>query len=215
MKGITKLLASKLFSGGVFPAEATTGDGRGGCWRGPGGGRRRGKAVDSQVTKLTNGSKAARRGAKMFKLTRLVFSTLRANNLEPLVAQRVVHDGKVGTALDLVCQRGEEELVVTELKCGFAGNRDAAAAIHGHAQTMAKPCAKARDSPYNRHMAQLAAGYHLFLKESHTLKMLSDKGIKNITGALLYANNDTSSLYPLPKYWVKRASDIVDLLRSQ
>ena len=74
---------------------------------------------------------------------------------------------------------------------------------------------RARDSSYNRHMAQLAAGYHLFLKETNTLKRLSERGITTVTGALLYANNQASSLYPLPAYWEKRASGIVDLLRSQ
>jgi hypothetical protein len=42
LKGITKRLATKLFSDGVFPESAIEGDGRGGCWRGRGGGRRRG-----------------------------------------------------------------------------------------------------------------------------------------------------------------------------
>lgn len=215
LRGITKLLSSKLFSTGSLPDSAIAGDGRGGCWRGPGGGRKRGKAVDAQVTRLVNGSKVARRGAKMLKMTRLVFSTLRLNNLEPLIAQRVVHDGRIGTALDFVCQRGGDELVVMELKTGFAGNRDSAAVISGRAQTMASPCAKARDSVYNRHLAQLAVGLHLFSREKETLNKLSYKGIKSVTGALLYVNNDASSLYPLPHYWEKRGAKIAAVLGSR
>lgn len=215
LRGITKLLNAKLFSNGAHLGEAIKGDGRGGCWRGPGGGRRRGRAVDTQMTRLVNGSKAARRGARMMKLTRLVFTTLRMHNLEPLVAQRVVHDGVIGTALDLVCQRGEDELVVMELKCGFAGDRDAPALLAGRVQTMAPPCAKAKDSVYNRHLAQLAVGFELFSRETQTVNRLSQKGITHLTGALMYVNNENSSLYPLPSYWQKRGKSLVDLLRTK
>ena len=159
-----------------------------------------------------NGSKAARRGATMLKLTRSFFAALRQHALEPLVAQRVVTNGVIGTAVDVICQRGKDEIVVMELKCGFAGDRDAAALVSGKPQTMAFPCAKARDSFFNRHMAQLAVGMHLLLQESATLKSLQARGIQKVTGMLVYVNNDTVSFYELSQYWQKRAAQIVETL---
>lgn len=212
LRGITKILATKLFSSGTFPESAIEGDGRGGCWRGRGGGRRRGSAVDAQVSRLINGSKTARKTARMLKLTQLVFKTLQLNHLEPLVAQRIVHNGRLGTAVDFICQRGADELVVMEMKTGFAGDRDAAAREAGRACFMSAPVCKAKDSQYNRHCAQLAVGLALFKDETNTLTKLRQKGIKKVTGGLLYVNNNRSSLYYLPHYWHKRDSRIVAAL---
>ena len=215
LRGITKLLSKKLFSRGIFPANAITGDGRGGCWRGLGGGRRRGRAVDAQISRLVNGTERERKGARMLQLTRLAFAAMRENGLAPVVAQRVVTDGdKIGTAVDLICQRGQHELVLVELKCGFAGDRDLAARANGRAQSMAAPCSRARDSNFNRHNAQLAVGLELFSRETETINKLREKGIHTVSGALLYVNNERTSLYELSSYWQKRGSKIATRMRS-
>ena len=110
MRGITKRLAERLFSKSALVSGP--GQWRGGAWAGEGGGLRRGKAVDSQVSRLAKLSEAARRGAKMLKLTRLTFAALRYHSLEPVEAQRVVLDASrgLGTAVDVVCTRGADEL---------------------------------------------------------------------------------------------------------
>jgi hypothetical protein len=174
---------------------------------------RAGSAVDAQVTRLINGTAKARKTARMLKLTHAVFKTLKLNGLEPLVAQRIVHDGKLGTAVDFICTKGTDELVVCELKCGFSGNRDAAARSGGRQCMMAAPCRKAKDSNFGRHCAQLAVGLALFQGETATLQKLRQKGITKLSGALIYVNNDRASVYSLPEYWMKRGPKLVQLLR--
>jgi len=210
MRGITKRLAERLYSKSALAQGP--GQWRGGAWAGEGGGLRRGKAVDAQVSRLAKLSEAARRGSKMLKLTRLAFAALRYHGLEPVEAQRVVLDaGKgLGTAIDVVCTRGADELVLVELKCGFPGNRSEPAVPRA---MMGGPLRKAVDCALHRHLAQLAATAALFKAEAGTLRALAAKGVTRVSGVLLYVNDDATEVHELPDWWERRGVKILDAIR--
>ena len=204
LRGITKLLTQKLYSSATPPSD---GSWRGGAWQGAGGGLRRGKAVDAQVSRLAKGSEALRKRSRMLKLTRLTFNALAYHGLVPVDAQRVVIDRErgIGTAVDVVCMRGEHQLVLVELKTGFGGDRTRDAGT-----CMQKPLAKAKDSHINRHFAQLAVTMHLFKRETRTLAKLLAKGVDKVSGCVLYVDGDVSEKFELPGWWERRGELIVD-----
>jgi len=204
LRGITKLLAKKIYSTVTPPSD---GSWRGGAWQGEGGGLRRGKAVDAQVSRLAKGSEALRKRSRMLKLTRLTFNALAYHGLVPVDAQRVVIDRErgIGTAVDVVCVRGEAELVLVELKTGFSGDRTRDAGT-----CMQKPLAKAKDSHINRHFAQLAVTMHLFKRETRTLAKLLAKGVDAVSGCVLYVDGDVSEKFELPAWWERRGERIVE-----
>jgi hypothetical protein len=204
LRGITKLLAKKLYSTATPPSD---GSWRGGAWQGAGGGLRRGKAVDAQVSRLAKGSEAMRKRSRMLKLTRLTFNALAYHGLVPVDAQRVVIDPErgLGTAADVVCMRGNAELVLVELKTGFGGDRTRDAGT-----CMQKPLAKAKDSHINRHFAQLAVTLHLFNREKRTLAKLLAKGVDRVAGCVLYVDGDVSEKFELPQWWARRGERIAD-----
>ena len=183
------------------------------AWRGQGGGQNRGKAVDAQVSRLVNLGGLATKSPSM-RLSRMVFSALDYYNLEPIIAQRVVIDSAKGiaTAADIVCQR-EDQLVLVELKCGYAGDRTAPAMCRGCACRLNSPCSTASDTTTNRHMAQLAATLFMFRCESETIHGLKRMGINRVCGALLYVGEDEGSvLYELPLWWEKRAKRLIEMI---
>ena len=204
LRGITKLLAKYLYSSSTPPSS---GSWRGSTWQGQGGGMRRGKAVDSQVSRLAKASAAMRKRSKMLKLTRLFFGALAYHDLVPVDAQRVVidRDNGIGTAADVVCTRGDHELVLVELKTGFGGDRTRSAGTY-----MKTPLSKAKDSHINRHFAQLAVTMHLFKRETSTLTKLLAKGIDKVSGCVLYVDGDVSEKFELPAWWERRGERIVD-----
>eukprot|EP00966_Prymnesium_polylepis_P296098 6839345-Prymnesium_polylepis.1 len=69
-------------------------------------------------------SEARRKSAKKLRLVDLIFRALHSQGMEPLMGQRVVADPErgLGTAVDLVCARGDT-LVLVEIKTGYSGNR--------------------------------------------------------------------------------------------
>ena len=204
LRGITKLLAKRLYSPATPPSN---GSWRGGAWQGAGGGLRRGKAVDAQVSRLAKGSEALRKRSKMLKLTRLTFNALAFHRLVPVDAPRVVIDPErgIGTAIDLVCMRGDHELVLVELKTGFGGDRTQSAGT-----CFQKPLVKAKDSHINRHFAQLAVTMHLFNREASTLAKLRAMGVDEVSGCVLYVDSDVSEKFALPRWWQRRGERIVE-----
>tara|TARA_B110000858_G_scaffold197583_1_gene259796 strand:+ start:10229 stop:10810 length:582 start_codon:yes stop_codon:yes gene_type:complete len=184
---------------------------RGGAWQGKGGGLRRGKAVDSQVSRLANVSAVVRKKSKMLKLTRLTFNALAYHNLVPISSQRVVIDShrRLGTAADVVCVRGNHELVLVELKTGFGGDR-----TRGAGTFMQFPLAKAKDCNINRHFAQLSATMHLFKREVETLSKLRSEGIDKVSGCVLYVDGDLTEKFDLPSWWEKRGEKILNRIGS-
>ena len=143
----------------------------------------------------------------MLKLTRVTFNALAYHGLVPVDAQRVVIDLQhgIGTAIDVVCMRGEHELVLVELKTGFGGDRTRSAGGF-----MQKPLLKAKDSHINRHFAQLAVTLHLFKREESTLAKLLEKRIDSVTGCVLYVDGNESEKFELPQWWQKRGEKIVN-----
>ena len=208
LRGITKLLAKRLFSTAELPSSSAW---RGGAWAGPKGGLRRGRAVDTQVSRLAKASAATRRDARMLKLTRLFFDALNYHQLVPVGSQRVVIDPsrRIGTAVDVVCTRGAHELVLVELKCGFVGDRSASAGTK-----FQPPLSKAKDCALHRHFAQLAVTLHLFERETRTQTKLASKGIDTVSAVLLYVDDRASEKYELPAWWKKRGGAIADRISS-
>ena len=207
LRGVAKRLGETVWVGDGDVKTSSTGDRRGKVWRGVGGGLRRGSAVDAECSRLCRVSAAKRRSSKMLKLTRTVFAALEHHNLEPVDAQRCVADAKrrLGTACDIVAQRGEDELVFVELKTGYPGTTKKCAL----AGAMKAPLQRARDTHLHRHFAQLAATLALFEAETGTQKALEAKGIARVSGALLYVDDTESTLFELPEWWRRRGDSLL------
>ena len=219
LRGITKLLSTQLFSEGVLPEAATSSNEfKGSVWKGQGGGLKRGRAVDSQVSRLAGASVSARNNAFKFKLSRIAFLALEVAGFEPVCGQRVVVDARrrIGTACDIICyQRSENALVVVELKCGFGGVRTLPACVNSKPQKLSPPCAGADDSILNRHLAQLTITKKLLENDRVFLAGLKKKfDIDAIKGCLLYSCDRDSQLHVLPSWWARRANAILDRIAS-
>ena len=214
LRGVARRLAEVVFSKGVLPTLPTPARHKGKAWRGVDGGIRRGKAVDGQVSRLAKGSAAARKGATMLKLTKHCFAALDHHGLKPVEAQRVVLDRRrrVATAADVVCQRGADELVLVELKCGYRGDRAAPARLRGRTVKMRAPLRTATDCALHRHLAQLAATHALFLRETGTVKALATRGVTRVAGALLYVDDEATELHALPDWWKRRGERLLDAI---
>lgn len=217
LRGVTKRLEGRIFSDGELPMIAKRSDlPAGGHWRGPGGGRRRGSAVDAQVSRLAGVSEAKRFGSSMLNLTKMVFSALSVRGLEPLMGQRAVCSQlhRIGTAIDLLCySSADSSLVVVELKCGFSQGRTAPAVSNGRRCFMNKPLHRAADSTINRHMAQLATTHHLLVREHATMDKLAALGILEIRGLLLYSNDSSVDFYELDSWWTERGPALLNAMR--
>jgi hypothetical protein len=217
LRGITKRLAEKLYSTGELTEEATGAtEFKGTAWKGRNGGLRRGRAVDSQVSKLAGSSANARMSAQKYKLTKMAFGALENAGIQPICGQRVVIDSNLGiaTAADMIGYReSDKSLVVVELKCGFSGTRTLPAMGTNGPQKMASPCSGAADCVLNRHLAQLTTTRHLLAKETAFTTTLKKKfGILSINGVLLYACDRDTSLYPLNRWWIKRGQPLIERL---
>lgn len=217
LRGLTKRLQARVFSNGTFPLVAIESTVRpsGGHWRGKGGGRRRGRAVDAQVTRLAAMSEARRGASKMLVLTRMLFAALAEEGLEPVMGQRAVCSTRhrVGTAADIVCYSAETKaLVVVELKCGHTGSKVAAAVRDGKPCTMATPLRRVSDCYLHRHMAQLAVTHHLLMREARTLQKLKRAGVQTVDAVLMYASDDGVDVYRLDDWWTRKAEALLDRL---
>ena len=219
LKGITKRLASKLYSVGEMDDRATSStEWTPGAWHGNQGGLRRGKAVDSQVSRLAGASTSARTNASKFKFTNLAFSALNAAGLEPVLGQRVAlsrHHG-IATAADVICyDAASDALVVVELKCGFSGSRTLAATAKRVPQNLNWPCSGASDCFLHRHLAQLAVTRHLFATEPRLASQLKKRfNITQIRGSLLYVCDRDTQLHGLGPWWQRRGKALVQMLAS-
>lgn len=220
LKGVTKRLHLKLYSAGELEDSAVSStEWTPGAWKGSNGGLRRGKAVDSQVSRLAGASDAARSKASKFKFTTLAFSALEKAGLQPVVGQRVVLSRAHGiaTAADVVCyHEATNALVVVELKCGFSGNRTLTAIVKRMPQKMGSPCSGASDCILNRHFAQLTVTRHLFATEPRLMSQLKKQfNITDIRGSLLYVCDRDTQLHELGAWWMKRGKALMELLSSE
>lgn len=211
LSGITRRLDARVFSDAKLPSFPMSGF-RGRAWVGPGGGIRRGAAVDAQVSRLARLSARHRARARMLKLTRLTFDALTYHELTPISSQRVVLDEARGiaTAVDVVCVKGAE-LVLVELKTGYSGSRTAQACSATPAWLRA-PFATAKDCALHRHLAQLAATVALFDAERATAAALGAVGVEAVTAALLYVDDQGSELHALPDWWRRRGARLLGVL---
>lgn len=215
LSGITKKLTERLYSKGEISMT-----GGGGwvpaAWRGADGGRRRGSAVDHQVSRLAAMGKQARQNASKYKFTSLAFAALEQAGLEPLMGQRVVISKQLGiaTACDVVCySKDRNALVVVELKTGFAGDRTRAAVHQRKTQKMKSPCSTALDSTLHRHLAQLTATRHMLASETTLRAALKSKfEISTIEGALLYVCDADMQFHSLPDWWSRRGKALIAAL---
>lgn len=215
LSGITKRLAERVHSKGEIVMQAG-GEWVPAAWRGADGGRRRGSAVDAQVSRLAAASKKARQSASKYKFTSLAFAALEQAGLEPLLGQRVVLSRPLGlaTAADLVCYSKERNaLVVVELKCGYTGDRTRAAVHNRKTQKMASPCSTALDTTLHRHLAQLTVTRHMLAAEGSLRAALRTKfDIKEVEGALLYVCDQNMEVHALPDWWRRRGSALLAAL---
>tara|TARA_B100001057_G_scaffold395391_1_gene404919 strand:+ start:739 stop:1512 length:774 start_codon:yes stop_codon:yes gene_type:complete len=217
LRGITKRLSEALYSNGEFAEGVFKGEWRGGAWQGDGGGIRRGKAVDAQVSRLAGFSKQKRQSSNKFKLSRMLFSILEEAGIEPLCGQRVVIDEakRLGTAADVVGYRlSDKKVVVVELKSGYNGDRSSPALSKGKPCYFASSAARAKDTVLNRHFSQLAATLSMFVSERTTMRVLKEKyAVQGVEGCVVYVNDVDSQLFRLPRWWEKRGRGILDALR--
>ncbi len=214
-KGLTKLLAHRLWSDGTLPAMATHGAVRRTGWKGEGGGRRRGLAIDTQLSKAINrGRRVAQKG--QYTLTKYTLGLLSNHGLLPILAQRAVcdHRRRIATAIDILCYRAvTKELVVVELKCGHSGDRTAPAMKNAVACCMAPPIDKVKDTTLHRHFTQLAITRELFVSERGTLDNLQAMNLScKVEAALLYVDDEGCTYYDLPRWWMLRAPKLLAAL---
>jgi len=178
---------------------------------------RRGRAVDSQVSRLSGLGQPARAKASKFKFTTLTFSALEKAGLQPVVGQRVALSRQHGiaTAADIICYHAlSNSIVVVELKCGFSGNRVIPATLKGKRQKMNVPCSGADDCILNRHTAQLSVTRQLLSTEPGLASQLKAKfGISKIRAVLLYVCDRDTQLHEMSDWWIKRGRALVDMLR--
>ena len=211
LRGLTKLL-EKLHSKGTLPSITRSTNGRrpGGAWRGKNGGRRRGAAVDAQLTSIVNGVRSKSR--TQLRLTRATLASLQFAKLKPVIAQRSVlyeRHGDIASAADVIAMRGDDELVIVELKTGHDNGRSAAATQRGVSQHMCNPLRRASDCVLHRHMAQLAATHHMFISERETMTRLRELGITRVSGVLLYVNDEAVDYIELTEWWTKKAASVL------
>jgi hypothetical protein len=219
LRGITKRLHAKLYSNGELHESSTAStEWTPGAWQGNDGGLRRGRAVDTQVSRLAGAGEGARGKASKFKFTTMAFSALERAGLQPVLGQRVVLSRAHGiaTAADMICySEATKSLVVVELKCGFSGNRTIPATFKGKHQKMKTPCNGADDCILNRHIAQLAATRHLLTTETRLMSQLKTKfAISDIRGCLLYVCDRDTQLHELGKWWRNRGGALIEALST-
>lgn len=215
LQGLTKALSSAVHSDGELPSIAKRAVlPRSGKWRGKGAGRRRGTAVDKQLSAIANGTRS-RTSKGLHRLTRIALATLEQNKIRLICGQLpVVHDsGGIGTAIDLVGVKGDDTLVLIELKCGHDAGRTAAATVRGTAQTMKGPLSRATDCVQHRHFAQLAATRCMFDSCVNTAKVLREQGIRHVTSELMYVTDADVEVLSLPQWWSDRGERILRACR--
>lgn len=205
LRGLTKRLHSNVYSKGALPAEARKGEARGKLWKGVQGGRKRGAAIDRQVSSVVN----KRAPKRLHKLSKIVINAISGLNLTPIIAQRgVAHaPSNVASAADVLAYDATTKtLVVVELKTGHAHGKLLAAKHNGVEQTMCGDMRKASDCVAHRHLAQLSATRQMLVNEHELMRKLAQLGVKNIGGMLLYATDTRVETVTLVPWWSDRGN---------
>ena len=207
MRGITKLLETRLYSDAELPTECFGFSG----WKA--GGLARGRAIDAQVSRLASASASKRESQSKYKLTTLAFHALKRLKLEPLCGQRVVAAARrnLATAADVIAYNPETHaLVVVELKTGYSGPRTlACASPRGTPRKMQPPLSRATDCVLHRHMAQLTVTRALLLEEREFKDILKRYDLST-EGVLLYVDQEKTELHTQQDWWTKRGKTLLD-----
>ena len=213
LKGLTKALEARIWSDGSMPSIARYGTVRRRGWAGKDGGRKRGRAVDAQITRAVNSGKIHPTKGN-YNLTNMTLAALTEHGLEPVACQRAVCTQKcrIGTAIDILAyEKTTARLVVVELKCGHSGAKDAPAEKHGVPCNMQGTLGKAKDTTLNRHLAQLACTRDMLIREKDTITKLNTLGISSeVDGVLLYVTDEAAELYTLSTWWINKSGRILD-----
>ena len=216
LSGLTTRLSERVFSQGDLP-ESTTRCRvwRGGRWGGKSGGRRRGSAVDAQLTKIANTGRLP--SNPPLKLTSMLLKAFERKKYALISGQRgvasVAHG--IGTALDLVClDERNDELVLIELKCGFDGNRMDAVTRSGRVLKLKPPLDAACDCAYHRHIVQLAVAANMFCSEDETIRSLKGMGVKGVRSELVYASDLDVEFVQLQEWWKKRSGRVLSVISN-
>ena len=217
-EGLTKRLGRTVFSNANMPrarlhAKASKIKG----WEGKNGGRRRGTAVDKQLSAIVNMTSKRLRltdaawkrgkfdGVGIYRLTSIALAALKHHGLRPVCAQRGVCNAsqRCATAADVVCLReADRSLWLIELKCGFDGIRTKEAKRGRNVVRMRGPLADKADTHERRHMSQLCCTHRMFTSEDATLAALrTQHGVTAVSGALLYVTDQAAELAPMTQWW--------------
>jgi len=208
-KGLTKRLEASVFSKASLPRAALNNSSHRG-WKGPNAGRRRGAAVDRQLTAIANGTFKA--SAHKHELTNVALAVLEKHQLTPVCGQRGVCNRQIATAVDFVCVKGNE-LWLVELKCGFEGVRSTAGKYKGKEAFFHGRFSACKDSAEHRHMAQLAATVAMFERETETLsKLQRQHGVMTVKACVLYVCESGADLVPLPAWWRTRGKHLLAMI---
>lgn len=210
LSGLTKRLAERLHSEATLPSVTRQRVARH-AWKGKQGGRRRGIAIDQQVSMVANGRKPRR---SLYRLTKVALTALKAEGLRLVCGQLPVASDadNLASAIDVVGVRdGPDgtELVLVELKTGYDRGRQLPAMRQGVAQTMRGPLQRAEDCLCHRHLAQLAATTALFLSDPCVGERLETLQVQRVTALLLYVTDADVEFIPLADWWVKKGAAIV------
>ena len=210
MRGLTRMLEERAFSVASLPSVAKRASTKRSEkeFRGRDGGRKRGRLVDKQLSVVANGGKLKR----PHRLTRIALATLASRDVTMVRGQQpVVHDrSNVASAVDVVGMRGDQELVLIELKTGYDSGRLAPAMRNGTPQYMQPPLNKASDCVVHRHLAQLSATAGMFIGDQAMMNKLKESGIRRVTGELLYVTDDDVEVIELNEWWMSRGSRLLN-----
>ncbi len=121
------------------------------------GGLRRGRRVDAEISAWADRGRLPR---EAHNFTKKFVKFCEMQRWTPAASQVVVGDPALGlaTMLDVVLVTEARELVVIEVKCGFAGVHDVPLGF------MRSPFSRYNDSPRNQHLLQLGFGVAFFKK---------------------------------------------------
>ena len=224
--GLTKRLERMVFSKARLPIAKgkhvvrTARERR--RWRGALAGFRRGADIDRELARVANGrvgKLAAPKG--LHRMTRLTIAALYADGLRLVCAQHpVVHEPtRMATAVDLLCIRqcnddpSSRELVLVEVKTGYDNHRMRSSYRKGAELKMRGALSTVPENWCNRHLAQLASTWRMFVAHEATIvRLKQEAAIRDIGAMLLYVTERDIEAHALPDWWATRSAPLVDAL---
>jgi hypothetical protein len=175
-------------------------------------GRKLGTKVDQMLTQWTTTGKKPRQ-SKAQPMFDAVVEALAERSWLPLKAQVPVgcHDMRLATRIDLVCQTLSGEIVIVELKCGFADYWD------DHQQGFIKyPYQNEHISCRNKAFLQLLLTTHMYLHAQPSPVAFAGSYVLHIFRSSADNSSVKFAWHPLP-YWMfcdrERLDQVVEVLK--